>query len=85
MTIPPIIPGLHQVGAHGNGKAGGHGDVTKRNADVAAPEDVVNISNAARARLDGVRVLSSGDAGTVQTLAGETRGILEETDFPLGE
>lgn len=50
----------------------------------AEPQDVVEISNAARERLAGIPPLSSKNENEVRNVAEETRKLLEQNDLTLG-
>ncbi len=85
MAIPPIIANNPLLKLFRTDKPGGEDEVKDAGGAASTPEDIVEISEAARQRLDGgIHALSADDLGEVQEVAGETRAILEDTDLSLG-
>lgn len=76
MAIPPIISNNPLLKLFRTDQSGGT-DKTKTSDGPSTPQDVVEISDAARKRLDGVRHLSEDKPEEVKDVAGETRDILE--------
>lgn len=84
MAIPPIISNNPLFKLFRTDQQGGEKD-SKADANAAATtQDIVQISQAAQQRLDGIRQLSADDPAQIQQVAGETRDILEETGLSLG-
>ncbi len=84
MAIPPIISNNPILKLFKTDKSGGI-DATQKAAEAPnSPQDVVEISEAARKRLDGVKELSSDNPAEIKTVAENARDILEESGVTLG-
>lgn len=84
MALPPILSNMPFLKVFKTDKAQtGAGQNTEKMA-ADNPQDVVNISSAASARLNGTKVLSLENEEELRTVLGETRHILASTDQVLG-
>ena len=84
MAIPPIIannPLLKLFRTEQGSAAKGKTDLPPV---PATPADIVEVSKAAKQRLDGIENLSADNSARVQEVAGDTRDILQETGLSLG-
>ena len=88
MALPPIVTNnplfklFRADGKAGQGRADGK-DVPVNHRQTH--EDIVEISQAAKQKLDGARALSSGNAEEPKAIAAQTRDLLlEEQNLTLG-
>jgi len=80
MAIPPIISNNPLFKLFRTEQPSGTKQEKTANP-AATPKDIVEISDAAQQRLNGIRELSEADAPQV---AADTKDILEETGLSLG-
>lgn len=83
MAIPPIISNNPLLKLFRTDQQGGEKNEKPANT-AATPSDIVEISETAQKRLDGIKQLSAEDPAEVQQVAGETRDILTENQISLG-
>ncbi len=76
MAIPPIIANNPLLKLFRTDNSGTDNTANETRAP-ATDSDVVELSNTARQRLDGIESLSASDPDRIRAVADESRGLLE--------
>ena len=88
MAIPPIISSFSFLKLFKSGDDSAEGQKAASGNDAVytpqSTEDVVEISEVAQQKLDGIRNFTSDKPEEIQGAAGESREILAQTSFSLG-
>ena len=85
MALPPILSNLPIVKLFGAGgtQPGKAAPTPAGRSEASLPQDMVELSEAARKRLEGAKIII-GDESKARCLASEARVMLSESDISLG-